>query len=154
MGNLEGFGENGDTLFNKTGLIYDSQDSDDLGFGVKKLSYYTYKKMVEILEGNDWDNIETIQKKTEVGIFWKFFIKNGKPIWVAWNGLASEKEITISSVNSSSCKITEGCAKIPKQAKCLAITPALSQQKRRVLKMENFVIKTKKMCAGVCGGKE
>lgn len=104
-GILEGFGETGDTLFNKTGLIYDGQDSDDLGFGVKKLSYYTYKKMVEVLEGSDWDNIETIQEQD--GIYVYKFIKNGKPIWVVWNDNASEKQITISGVNSSSVKITE-----------------------------------------------
>ncbi|MEK7150149.1 MAG: hypothetical protein AAB736_00920 [Patescibacteria group bacterium] len=104
-GILEGFGENGDTLFNKTGLIYDGQDSDDLGFGVKKLSYYTYKKMVEVLEGSDWDNIETIQEKD--GVYVYKFMKGGQPIWVAWNDNDDEKEIVIGGIGLNKVKITE-----------------------------------------------
>ena len=96
-------------MFNKTGLIYDGQDSDDLGFGIKKLSYYAYKKMVEALEGSDWDNIETVQEKD--GVYVYKFMKGGKPIWVAWNDNSGEKQITISGVNSSSVKITEAVPK-------------------------------------------
>ena len=77
----------------------------DKGKGVKKLSYYTYKKMVEILEGSDWDNIEAIQEKD--GVYVYKFTKDGKPIWVAWNDNNGEKQVVISGVNSSSVKITE-----------------------------------------------
>ena len=104
-GILEGFGGPENNTFDNTGLIYDGDGPYDLGFGVKKLSYYTYKKMAEILEGSDWDNIQTIQEKDGAYVY-KFF-KNGKPIWVAWNDNAGEKQITISGVNSSSAKITE-----------------------------------------------
>ncbi|MEK7593390.1 MAG: hypothetical protein AAB464_01605, partial [Patescibacteria group bacterium] len=38
-------------VFDNTGLIYDGIGPNDLGYGVKKLSYYTYKKMTETLEG-------------------------------------------------------------------------------------------------------
>ncbi|KKR76597.1 MAG: hypothetical protein UU20_C0022G0010 [Parcubacteria group bacterium GW2011_GWE2_40_8] len=72
---------------------------------MKKLSYYTYKKMVEILEGSDWDNIEAIQEKD--GVYVYKFTKDGKPIWVAWNDNNGEKQVVISGVNSSSVKITE-----------------------------------------------
>ena len=104
-GILEGFEGPENNIFDKTGLIYDGYFSDDLGLGVKKLSYYAYKKMVEVLEGSDWNNIETIQETG--GVYVYKFTKNGKPIWVAWNDNAGEKQITISGVNSSSVKITE-----------------------------------------------
>jgi hypothetical protein len=95
----------GQDYFDHTGLIYDGIGENDPGYGVKKLSYYTYKKMVEILEGSDWDNIETIQETGGVYIY--KFIRNGKPIWVAWNDNSAEKQVTISGVNSASVKITE-----------------------------------------------
>ena len=60
---------------------------------------------MEILEGSDWNNIQTIQEKD--GVYVYKFIKNGKSIWVAWNDNAGEKQITISGINSSSIKITE-----------------------------------------------
>ena len=63
--------------------------------------------MVEVLEGSDWDNIETIQEKD--GVYVYKFMKGGQPIWVVWNDNASEKEITISSVNSSSVKSPRLC---------------------------------------------
>ncbi|MEW6654827.1 MAG: hypothetical protein AB1394_15345, partial [Bacteroidota bacterium] len=48
---------------------------EDTTFGVltgdftRKLSYYTYKKMVEILEGSDWNNIQTIQEKDGIYLY-------------------------------------------------------------------------------------
>ena len=47
-----------------------------------KLSYYTYKKMTELLEGSDWNNIQTIQESNNVYIY--RFVKNNEPIYVAW----------------------------------------------------------------------
>jgi len=113
---VEGFQRSG-SIFDYTGLVYDGCDyvnnkyqcgsniGYDKGKGVKKLSYYTYKKMVEILEGSDWDNIEAIQEKD--GVYVYKFTKDGKPIWVAWNDNNGEKQVVISGVNSSSVKITE-----------------------------------------------
>ena len=65
--------------------------------------------MVEVLEGSDWNNIQTIQEKDDVYIY--KFIKNGKPIWVAWNDNSSSKQITISGISSSQAKITEAIPK-------------------------------------------
>ncbi|MBM2817769.1 MAG: hypothetical protein HW401_359 [Parcubacteria group bacterium] len=84
------------------GLVNNPQND---GESHKKLGYYTYKKMVEVLEGSDWDNIETIQETG--GMYVYKFIKNSQPVWVAWNDNAGEKQITISGINSSSVKITE-----------------------------------------------
>ena len=92
-------------FFDFTGLIYDGKFAYDEGRGVRKLAYYTYKKMVEVLEGSDWNNIQTIQEKD--GIYIYKFTKQGKPIWVAWNDNPQESQITISGVTSGQVKITE-----------------------------------------------
>jgi hypothetical protein len=98
-----------DKPFNHLGLVYDGIGEGDPGYGTKKLSYYTYKKMVEIMEGSDWNNIQTIQEKD--GIYIYKFTKQGKYIWVAWNDNKEQKEIVISGINSSQVKITESIPK-------------------------------------------
>lgn len=116
---IEGEGpdlENENKPSNHYGPVYDGIGKDDPGYGVKKLSYYTYKKMTEILEGSDWDNIQTIQESG--GIYIYKFIKpfdfaQGKPIWVAWNDNKEEREIIISGISSSKVKVTEA---VPKYA--------------------------------------
>jgi hypothetical protein len=97
-------------VFDNVGLINNPRND---GQSHKKLAYYTYKKMVEILEGSDWNNIQTIQEKDGVYIY-KFTprlrsgqAKQGKPIWVAWNDNSREKQITITGINTNSVKITE-----------------------------------------------
>ncbi|HDZ77418.1 MAG TPA: hypothetical protein ENH41_04990, partial [Candidatus Omnitrophica bacterium] len=92
--------------FDFTGLIYDGVfDPVYIEDGDKKLGYYTYKKMTEILEGSDWDNIETVQEEGDVYIY--KLLKDGKPIYVAWNDSGIEKNITISDINTNAVKITE-----------------------------------------------
>lgn len=97
------YGNSGvNNYWDNIGLVNNPQND---GESHKKLGYYTYKKMVEVLEGSDWNNIQTIQEQG--GIYVYKFIKNGKPIWVAWNDNDAEKQITVSGINSSSVKITE-----------------------------------------------
>ncbi|OHB04138.1 MAG: hypothetical protein A2920_01770 [Candidatus Zambryskibacteria bacterium RIFCSPLOWO2_01_FULL_43_17] len=98
-------------FFDNTGLIYDGIGEGDLGYGVKKLAYYTYKKMVEVLEGSDWNNIQTIQESESDGIYVYKFTKSGKPIWVAWNDNSAGKTITITGIDSQQVKITEAVPK-------------------------------------------
>jgi len=81
----------------------------DPGMGVKKLSYYSYKKLIEVLKGSDWNNIQTIQEKD--GVYVYKFNKNGKPVWVAWNDNNEGKRITISGITSNQVKITEAIPK-------------------------------------------
>jgi len=60
-----------------------------------KLSYYTYKKMVELLEGSDWENIQIIQEKDGIYIY-KFTKKaTGKSVWVVWNDNQGARKIRI-----------------------------------------------------------
>lgn len=113
---VEGFVRDGG-IFDYTGLVYDGCDyinneykcgsniGYDKGRGVKKLSYFTYKKLVEMLDGSDWNNIEAVQEKD--GVYVYKFMKDGQPIWVAWNDNSVEKQINISNIDSSSVKITE-----------------------------------------------
>ncbi len=98
-----------DKPMNHYGLVYDGIGKDDPGYGVKKLSYYTYKKMVEVLEGSDWNNIEIIQESDNVYIY--KFTKDGKPIWVAWNDNSASKTITILGITSNQVEITEAVPK-------------------------------------------
>ena len=70
-----------------------------------KLSYYTYKKMVEMLDGSDWDNIQTIRESGDVYIY--KFSNNGKDIWVAWNDNSASQTISLSELGiTGSAKIT------------------------------------------------
>lgn len=108
FGLIEGFAGN-DGYFDHTGFIYDGRGNNDSGRGAKKLSYYTYKKMTEILEGSDWGNIQTIQEKD--GIYIYKFMKNGKQTWVAWNDNSENKQIAISGIILSKVKITEAVPK-------------------------------------------
>lgn len=66
--------------WDNTGLVNNPQND---GRFHKKLSYYTYKKMVEILKHSDWDHIDIIQGSGNVFIC-KFGAQTG-PIYVAWN---------------------------------------------------------------------
>src|SRR3989338_696317 len=96
------------SAFDYMGLINNPGNTD--GLAHKKLSYYTYKKMVEVLEGSDWNNIETIQE--EDGIYIYKFIKNSSPVWVAWNDNEAEKQVTISGMQSKQARITEAVPKL------------------------------------------
>jgi hypothetical protein len=93
-------------VFDNVGLIHNPQNH---GLSHKKLAYYTYRNMVDILEGSDWNNIQTVQEKDGICIY--KFIKNGKPIWVAWNDNPGEKEIIISGVTSKQVEIIEAVPK-------------------------------------------
>jgi hypothetical protein len=91
------------------GLVYDGLGKNDLGYGVKKLSYYTYKKVIEVLEGSDWNNIQIIQESDDIYIY--KFTKNKKSIYVAWTNNDTKKQVVIEGINSSVVKITEAVPK-------------------------------------------
>ena len=67
----------GDMFFANGGII--SQKGDP------RLAYYTYKKMVEKLEGSDWDNVEVIETGLENVRVFKFLKEDtGVPVYAAW----------------------------------------------------------------------
>ncbi|MDU9048086.1 MAG: hypothetical protein Q3M30_04510 [Candidatus Electrothrix sp. Rat3] len=92
FGITEGF-KYDEGYFDFTGLIYDGRYDHDQGKGVKKLAYYTYKKMTETLEGSDWASIQTLQQKDDIHIY--RLNKNGKAVWIAWNDSGTPKPITV-----------------------------------------------------------
>ncbi len=111
FGLMEGFIHN-DGYFDHNGLIYDGQESNDLGLGIKKLGYFTYKLMTEKLEGSDFDNIQTIQELDNIYVY--KFMKNGEPIYVAWwdyyndttYTIGDSKLITLSNISSNQVIVT------------------------------------------------
>ena len=93
FGLMEGF-KYDDGYFDHTGLIYDGEDfgngadpetGGDPGLGVKKLSYYTYKKMTEKLEGADWTTLTMLHDGA--GADWLYVFRVETPagnIQIAW----------------------------------------------------------------------
>jgi hypothetical protein len=81
--------------------IYDGKFAHDPVKGVKKLSYYTYKKMAEILEGSDWNNIKTIKEEQShaYGLFLYKFIKNGRPVYVGWFDCFDEQKCSTMKID-------------------------------------------------------
>lgn len=71
----------------------------------KKLAFFTYKKMVEVLEGSDWSKVNILSEKN--GVYAYKFIKGNKTVWVAWNDNPEEKELHITDITSSQVKVTE-----------------------------------------------
>jgi len=105
IGIYEGF-QYEETYFDFTGLIYDGKYDHDLGRGVKKLAYYTYKLMTEKLEGSDWNNIKTIQESDDIYIY-QFTNKNtNKKTWVAWSD-EGVKSVSLDFLGITSAKTTE-----------------------------------------------
>ncbi len=91
----------------------------------KKLSYYTYKKMVEVLDGSDWNSIQTIQESDNVYLF--KFMKNGNPLYVAWwdyfndpsYAMGKTRSISLSGLQGVSAVVTEA---VPKFATGVEVT--------------------------------
>ncbi len=96
----------GAVLWENIGLV-----KNPLGGGkeYKKLAYYAYKKLIEKLDGSDWNNIRIIQEKN--GVYAYEFTRQGKPIWVVWNDSGTENQITISNITSSQVTITTAVPK-------------------------------------------
>jgi len=101
------FGGSKGNPFNFYGLINNPKND---GHSHKKLSYYTFKEMVGILNGSDWNKIDPIKEKD--GVFIYKFYKDDKNIWVAWNDTHKAKKIIIKGIHSSKVKITYS---VPKQ---------------------------------------
>jgi len=133
FGLMEGF-KHDNGYFDHTGLIYDGLGDDDLGLGVKKLGYYTYKKMTEMLEGSDWNSIETIQQADDVYVF--KFIKNNTPVYVAWWDYSNEtsyvpgdtKRISITGIAGTSVVVTEAVPRFATGKEVIDYATAFSSQ--------------------------
>ncbi len=67
------------------------------GDDTRRLAYYSYKKMVDILKDAEWDRTELIQEQEGVYIV-KFYA--GKPVWIIWNDSGRSRKVTITLPNS------------------------------------------------------
>ncbi|MFQ5595632.1 MAG: hypothetical protein ACE5HA_15915, partial [Anaerolineae bacterium] len=124
FGLMEDFGPTEDGYFDHTGLIYDGQDfghgtdpstGGDPGLGVKKLGYYTYKKMTEVLEGADWSTLTTLHDGTGGDHLYLFRVeKAGQSIYIAWWDTFDEpgytpgdtKPITLTGLDGAAVTVT------------------------------------------------
>ena len=123
-----GFARKINGFYDNTGLVNNPlAEGDSSG----KLSFYTYKKMIEVLDGSDWNNIQTIQEKD--GIYIYKFTKNGKPIWVAWNDNAEKKEITISDITPNQFLITAAVPNFESGKEIMDYNTAFETEKKVVL---------------------
>ena len=142
FGLMEGFKYDG-SYFDFTGLIYDGWGNSDPGLGVKKLGYYTYKKMTEMLEGADWNNIQTIQASNNVYIF--KFTKTNAPVYIAWWDYFDEpsyvtgntKTISITGVQGISTLVTEA---VPKFSTGRDVTDYASAFNKQTVPVSNGTI--------------
>lgn len=121
-------GGSGNCYFCSTGLVNNSRNND--GKSHKKLSYYAYKKIVEVLDGSDWNNLQTIQEKD--GVYVYKFTKNGKPIWVAWNDNSGGKQVTISGITTNSVKVAEAIPKYESGKEVTNYSTAFSAETKTV----------------------
>jgi hypothetical protein len=110
--NYGGLGVN--NYWDCTGLINNPLND---GESHNKLAYFTYKKMVEMLEGSEWNAIETLQDSGNVHIY--KFMKNGNSVYVAWwdyfndpsYSTAKTTLITLSGLQGTSAVVTESVPK-------------------------------------------
>jgi hypothetical protein len=77
--------------------------------GSKLLAYYTFKKMIETLEGSDWKNVEVIREVDGIHLY-KFTKQNGA-VYIAWNDSSVTRTITISGITTNEVKKTEAVPK-------------------------------------------
>lgn len=75
----DGFGTFND-YFENVGLINNPRN---LGDSSNKMAYYSYKLLIEKLEGSSWENTYRVDLGT--GVYAYCFLKNGKNIFVIWS---------------------------------------------------------------------
>jgi len=109
-------------VFNMYGLIHNPRND---GLSHKKLAYYTYKKMIEILDGSDWSVTQTIQETDNVYIY--KLMKNGNSLYVAWWDYFNDAtytpgttiQVSLSGLQGVSAVVTET---VPKFATGMEVT--------------------------------
>ncbi len=108
------FSGNPASIFNSMGVISDGngQGEDTNTFNIPRLSYYSYKLLVEKLDGSDWDNVVTISENDEVYAY--KYLKQGEPVWVVWwdyfRSEEASKEVTL-QINADYVTVTEAIPK-------------------------------------------
>lgn len=119
-------GMSGNTnYFNTQGLINNAQND---GESSKKLAYYAYKKMAEVL-GDGWKTIETIQ---ESGGIYVYKIESGNgTVYVAWNDNSASKTVAIKDIGFKSADIIDALPKYDKGGDVVDYASAFDEQTRQ-----------------------
>jgi hypothetical protein len=121
------------TPFNHYGLINNPTNED--GLSHKKLSYYTYKKMVEKLDGSDWTNVHAYQASEDVSIF--TFTNQENTIHVAWWDYfrdpgylpGATRQVILSDLKGKSALVTDCVPHVPSGDLVLDFTTAFKDEK-------------------------
>lgn len=121
------FGGEADGYFDYVSLVNNPQNDGDSS---KKLAYYSYKKMVETLDGSDWGNITVVQENRG-GVRIYAFSKAGKRILVAWSD-GAETAATVSGITSTSVKITGAVPKYGSGAEVVDYSAAFNTETKSV----------------------
>jgi len=104
------------TPFNHYGLINNPTNAD--GLSHKKLAYYTYKKMIDVLDGSDWMNVQSVQESDDICAY--HFDKQGKATYVIWwdyfNDPAympgDKKKVILSDLDGTTARVTEAVPEV------------------------------------------
>ncbi len=86
--------------FNFYGLITNPLNN---GESHKKLAYYTFKKMVETLDGSAWKSLQARQEAN--GIYLYKVLRKNRPLWIAWNDNPGPQRITVQGIGSRRARI-------------------------------------------------
>ena len=137
FGLMEGFQHN-DGYFDHTGLIYDGSGSGDLGRGVRKLGYYTYRLMTRTLEGSRWTEVRAAAEDTVQKTYVYEFPKDSSPVWVAWWDCYADptyspgmsRVVTLSGLQADSALVTEA---VPRFATGAEVTDEATAFRREAL---------------------
>ncbi len=95
--------------FNYYGLVNNPLNVD--GKSHKKLAYYSYKKMIELLEGSDWKNLVKLEERESICIY--RLNRSGGTIWIAWNDGSEEITVSIPGFRSSAARVTNAVPEAP-----------------------------------------
>jgi hypothetical protein len=106
-----------------TGLIYDGYPpGGEPPEGTKKLSYYTYKKMTDVLAAAEWATLTMLHDGTEGDYLYLFrLMRSGQPIHIAWWDTFDEpgcearhrRELAVTGLTGSRVRVTSAIPMAP-----------------------------------------
>jgi len=120
------------TPFSHYGLINNPNNAD--GLSHKKLSYYSYKKLVETLEGSDWTDVRALQESDDVCIYQ--FTRRGKAVYVAWWDYFNDpdylpgatRQVVLSDLESASARVVQAVPNVQSGDLVLDVSSAFNEE--------------------------
>jgi hypothetical protein len=95
------FGGNPGSDFNHYGLIHNEKNER---LSHRKLAFFTFKKMTEILDGADWKGIQIVQDQDD--LFLCRIPKKGHVVWAAWSDRQNVRPMIVSGITSAAVVMT------------------------------------------------